>query len=151
MIKEPVLFAPARAQTLPSSKTDAAFCKISYSGKEYFYAKKQPKNMDLLVLIDQKVLHRHSQKTRQRQQIVHRGQALAVLPLVDSLRVFKPKIGLNVAHAQPGLLALPLDAATGCGKVNNREKVDNAIKNASFTLRSRSVSIYHQTLKIITS
>ena len=51
---------------------------------------------DLLVLIHQEVFHGHPQQPGQGQQVVHRGQTLAVLPLVYGLRVLKPEVGLII-------------------------------------------------------
>ena len=77
---------------------------------------------DPLVLIDQEVFHGHLQEPGQGQQVVHRGQALAVLPLVNGLRVLKPEIGLQVPHGQPGVAAVPLDAAARARQVDDRKR-----------------------------
>ena len=77
---------------------------------------------DPLVLIDQKVFHGHLQKPGQGQQIVHRGQTLAMLPLINGLRVLKPEIGLQIPHGQPGLAAVPLNAAARLPEVDDRKR-----------------------------
>lgn len=75
---------------------------------------------DPLVLIHQEVFHRHPQEPGQGKQVVHCGQALAVLPFVYSLRVLKPEVGLQIPNGQSGLTALPLNAATGLYQINDR-------------------------------
>ena len=77
---------------------------------------------DPLVLIDQEVFHGHLQEPGQGQQVIHRGQALAVLPLVNGLRVLKPEIGLEVPHGQPGVAAVPLNAAARLRQVDDRKR-----------------------------
>ncbi len=76
---------------------------------------------DPLVLIDQEVFHGHLQEPGQGQQVIHRGQALAVLPLINGLRVLKPEIGLQIPHGQPGLAAVPLNAAARLPEVDDRK------------------------------
>ena len=80
----------------------------------------EKKMRDPLVLIHQEVFHGHPQEPGQGKQVVHRGQALAVLPLVYCLRVLKPEVGLKIPHGQPGLAALPLNAAARFRQVDNR-------------------------------
>ena len=76
---------------------------------------------DPLVLIDQEVFHGHLQEPGQGQQVVHRGQALAVLPLVNGLRVLKPEIGLQIPHGQPGVPPVPLNTAARARQVDDRK------------------------------
>jgi len=73
-----------------------------------------------LVLIHQEVFHGHPQQPGQGKQVIHRGQALTVLPLVDGLRVFKPEVGLKIPHGQSGHTALPFNAVTRLNQVNDR-------------------------------
>lgn len=64
---------------------------------------------DLPVILDQEVLHIHAQEPGQGEQIVHRGQRLAPLPLVNGLGVLKPEILLDLPHREPTSLAGLLD------------------------------------------
>ena len=87
--------------------------------------KKSPKNeRDLQVIIDQEVLHRHPEEPCQRQQVIDGRQALAVLPFVHGLRVFKPEECLNVLNAQSGGLAALFDRAAGGFQIDYREICD---------------------------
>ena len=73
-----------------------------------------------LILIHQEVFHGHPQESGQGKQVIHRGQALTMLPLVNGLRVLKPKVGLKIPHGQPGQTALPFNAAARLNQVNDR-------------------------------
>ena len=75
---------------------------------------------DPLVLIHQEVFHRHLQEPCQGKQVVHCGQALAVLPFVYCLRVLKPEVGLQITHGQSGLTALPFNTAASLRQINDR-------------------------------
>jgi len=72
---------------------------------------KGPKMRNLPVVIDQEVLHGHLQQLGQSQQIVHRGQAFPMLPLIDGLGVLKAKVRLQIPHGELSGPAVPLDAA----------------------------------------
>ena len=76
---------------------------------------------DLPVFICQEVFHRHLQQPGQGKQVIHCRQALSMLPLINGLRVFKPKVGLKIPHGHAGFAAVPLDAAAGLSQVNDRK------------------------------
>lgn len=76
---------------------------------------------NLPVVTDQEVFHGHPQHPGQRQQVVHAGQALPVLPFINGLRIFKPEVGLKVPHGHARRLAEPPDVAAGAGQVDDRE------------------------------
>lgn len=93
-------------------------------GRPFLLRKKAcgpPKRRKLLILADQELVHRHAQQAGERQQVIHRGQALAVLPLVDRLRVLEAEVVLQLAHAQPGGAAQLLDVAPGALQIDDRE------------------------------
>ena len=77
------------------------------------------KMKDPLVFIYQEVFHRHLQKPGQGKQVVHCRQALAVLPFIYGLRVFKPEIGLKIPYGQPCLTAVLFYTAAGSGKTGD--------------------------------
>ena len=101
---------------------------------------------NLLVLIDQEVFHRRPEEPRERQQVVHRGQAFSVLPLADRLRIFKPEIGLNILYRQTGSLS----AFSICRPVSVRSITGNTvhfvIKTPSFIVwKKRGRSLWYFT------
>ena len=62
--------------------------------------------------------HGYIQQGAQGVEIVHRGQALAPLPLVDGLGLLKAEELLEVPDGQAFRLPQPADVGPGCGKVN---------------------------------
>ena len=82
----------------------------------------------------QDVVHGHTQQGTQSIEVVHRGQALAPLPLVDGLGLLKAEELLEVPDGQAFRLPQPADVGPGCGKVNDRELVqvhDNRLHSGS--------------------
>ena len=78
------------------------------------------------VVRDQNLLHGHFQQYPQSVQVIHGGQALALLPFVDGLRLLKAEVGLDVPDGQPPLLAQPEDVGSGGCQVDDRKGRTNA-------------------------
>ena len=78
----------------------------------------------------QDIVHGHVQQSAQGVKIVHRGQALATLPLVDGLGLLKAEEPLEIPDGQP--LRLPQSADVGpCGgKVYDRNRIKRAARSA---------------------
>ena len=51
----------------------------------------------------------------------HEMQALAALPFIDGLRLFKPEKGLQIPNSQTPLLAQTGNICTGCRRINDRK------------------------------
>ena len=76
---------------------------------------------DLPVIVDKKIFHLYPQEKRQREKIIDGRKALAMLPLVNSLRVLKAEIFLNVADCEPRIFAVLLNVSSCLLQINNRE------------------------------
>ncbi len=72
----------------------------------------------------QDVVHRHIQQGAQGVEVVHRGQALAPLPLVDGLGLLKAKELLEIPDGQTFRLPQPADVGPGGGKVDDGELIE---------------------------
>lgn len=71
----------------------------------------------------QDVVHGHVQQGAQGKEVVHRGQALPPLPLVDGLGLLKAKELLEVPDGQPLRLPQPADVGPGGRKVDDGELI----------------------------
>ena len=71
----------------------------------------------------QDVVHGYIQQGAQGVEIVHRGQALAPLPLVDGLGLLKTEELLEVPDGQPLRLPQLADVGSGGGKVDDGELI----------------------------
>ena len=71
----------------------------------------------------QNVVHGHIQQGTQGVEIVHRGQALTPLPLVDGLGLLKAEELLEIPDGQALRLPQPTDVGPGGGKVDDGEQV----------------------------
>lgn len=91
------------------------FCCVKMKGKL------RGRKRDLPVIINKEILHLYPQEKRQREKIIDGREALAMLPLVDSLRVLKAEIFLNVADCEPGIFAVLLNVSSCLLQINNRE------------------------------
>lgn len=72
----------------------------------------------------QDVVHGYIQQSAQGVEVVHRGQALAPLPLVDGLGLLKAEKPLQVPDRQTFRLPQPADVGPCCGKVDDGELVE---------------------------
>lgn len=82
----------------------------------------------------QDVIHGYVKQGTQGVEVVHRGQALAPLPLVDGLGLFEAEELLEVPDGEPLRLPQPADAGPGCGKVDDGELIqvyDNRFHSGS--------------------
>ena len=71
----------------------------------------------------QDVVHGHIQQGAQGVEVVHRGQALASLPLVDGLGLLETEELLEVPDGQAPALPQPADVGPCSGKVDDGERV----------------------------
>ena len=71
----------------------------------------------------QDVVHGYIQQGAQGVEIVHRGQALAPLPLVDGLGLLKAEEPLEIPDGQAFRLPQPADVGPCGGKVDDGELV----------------------------
>ncbi len=71
----------------------------------------------------QDVVHGHIQQGAQGVEVVHRGQALAPLPLVDGLGFLKAEELLEVPDGQAFRLPQPADVGPGSGQVDDGELI----------------------------
>ena len=71
----------------------------------------------------QDVVHGHIQQGAQGVEVVNRRQALAPLPLVDGLGLFKAEELLEIPDGQTFCLPQPADVGPGGGKVDDGELV----------------------------
>ena len=72
----------------------------------------------------QDVIHGHIQQGAQGVEVVHRGQALAPLPLVDGLGFLKAEEPLEVPDGQALRLPQPADVGPGGRKVDDGELIE---------------------------
>ena len=78
----------------------------------------------------QDVVHGHIQQGAQGVEIVHRGQALAPLPLVDGLGFLETEELLKVSDGQALALPQPADVGPCGGKVYDRNRIKRAARSA---------------------
>ena len=91
------------------------FCCVKMKGKL------RGGKRDLPVIVNKEILHFYPQEKGQRKKIIDGREALAMLPLVDCLRVLKAEIFLNVADCEAGIFAVLLNVAACSLQINNRE------------------------------
>lgn len=70
------------------------------------------------------VVHGHIQQGAQGVEVVHRGQTLAPLPLVDGLGLLEAEKLLEVPDGQPPALPQPADVGPCGGKVDDGKLVE---------------------------
>lgn len=71
----------------------------------------------------QDIVHGYIQQGAQSVEVVHRGQALTPLPLVDGLGLLKAEELLQVPDGQTFRLPQPADVGPCGGKIDDREQV----------------------------
>ena len=71
----------------------------------------------------QDIVHWYIQQGAPGIEVVHRRQALATLPLVDGLGLFKTEELLEIPDGQTFRLPQPADVGPGSGKVDDRERI----------------------------
>lgn len=80
----------------------------------------------------QDVIHGHIQQVTQGVEVVHRGQTLSPLPLVDGLGLLKAEELLEIPDGQALRLPQPADVGPGGGKVDDGELIhDNRLHSGS--------------------
>ena len=69
---------------------------------------------------NQDLIHRNLKERSERVEIVHRWQALALLPLVDRAWFFKAKVALQLPDGQAALHAQTADVVSRGDRINHR-------------------------------
>ena len=67
------------------------------------------------------LFHGDFQKGTERVEIIHGGKALASLPLVNRLRLFKAEIALKIPYTQPAFKTQLADVAACGRKIDDRK------------------------------
>ena len=69
---------------------------------------------------NQNRINGHRKDGRERHKVIYRGQGLAMLPLVNSLRSSKAEYHLKIIDSHPRLLAETGNIPAGCSHINDR-------------------------------